>query len=61
MRNVQAVDGGLLPGQAYHQVQVGFDHAIFGGLNGHTPHAIQFAASFLFGFLGHPRGVNAFF
>ena len=53
VRDVEVVVGGHFPRQADHPVQVGLDDGILGGLRGHLAHAIELAARFLLGLLGH--------
>ncbi len=59
MGDIEVVIGRLLPGKADHQVEIGLDDAVFGGLDGHTAHAVEFAARLLLGLLRHSGGADA--
>jgi hypothetical protein len=57
--DVQVVGRLVLPRQAYQQIQVRLDHAVFGGLDRHAFHAVQFAARFFLRLFGHARLADA--
>ena len=59
--DVQIVDCAVAPGQADHQVQVGLDHAVLGGLDRHAPHPCQLAQRLAFGLFAHSGGCDSFF
>ena len=57
--NVEVVLGGFLPGQRDHEVEIGLDDTVLGGLNRHAAHPVQFAQRLFVCFLGHASGFNA--